>query len=387
MADARRRHDAKERARRAGATKRQARTAGWRYVDGGAPVRGTVIVGIVAVLSVWTARAGATTVGVVRPVHPPPVTNEALIRVFGELRSLGLETRMLDVADSGPAAGEGLSPTWLRPLADERGVDAVIALPGAPVPTAVDVWAADGKGRSVARRVSIDPGVGHAPQTIAIRAIELLRSCLLEIDLLAEPPARKANADVLPLAPPSSRMDASDRVDNSETSRFGIGAGAMVLFTTDGVGAEVLPCLRLDWRLTAAWLVEANVAGRGARGSVDGTLGSARVSQDQALLGIGYRPLPGRRLRPIFSASMGALRTAVEGLALPPNQGHDVARWSFLIDGGAGASFTLGDRWDLIAAAHVQAATPYPAVRFLGQTVATAAYPNLLFGFMVEAWL
>ena len=341
---------------------------------------------VVALQSVWTASAAATTVGVVRPAHPPSVTSEALIRVFGELRSLGLETRMLDVADSGPAGDAG-SPASLRPLADEHGVDAVIALPGVPVPTTVDVWAADGKGRSVARRVSIDPGVGHAPRTIAIRAIELLRSCLLEIDLLAESPARDAKGEASPAAAVVAGTGAGDHGEGVGTGRLGIGAGAAVLFTTDGVGPAVLPTLHLDWRLTAVWLVEAAVAGRGARGSVDAAAGSARVGQDQALLGIAYRPLPGWRVRPIVSAAVGALRTAVEGQASPPNTGHDLTRWSFLLDGGAGASLSFGERWAVMAAAHVQAAAPYPAVRFLGQTVATAANPNLLLSVMVEAWL
>jgi len=384
---------------------------------------------LVAALSAWTTGAGATTVGVVKVQHPPAVTGEVLIRLLGELRSLGLEPRMLEVPDPGPAGSVGPSPVYLRPLADEHGVNAVIALPGVSGPSAVEVYAADGRGRSVARRVSIDPGVGHAPQTVAIRAIELLRSCLLEIDLLAVAPAQVAKTNApAPSAPPTSasppppsstptsppsastpppssastsppsspssspsslspRADVSAGVDDTQSSRFGVAAGAIVVFTTDGVGPAVLPCLHLDWRLTAAWLVQADLAGAGGRGAVDGPTGSARVGQDQLLLGIGYRALPGRRVRPVFSVSVGALRTAVEGQALPPNLSHDVTRWSFLVDGGAGAVLRLADRWDLIAAGHVQAAAPYPAVRFVGQTVATAAAPNLLLGLTVEAWL
>lgn len=348
---------------------------------------------IIAALSCWAAQAGATTVGVVRVQHPPAVTSEVLLRLFGELRSLGLETRTLDVPDPGRAANHGGPPVYLRPLADDHRVDAVIALPGAPAPTAVEVWAADGKGRSVARRVSIDPGLSHAPQTIAIRAIELLRSCLLEIDLLAgaAPQSAKANAPAppqpVPLSSTSPPTDVSPRRDDAATGRLGIGAGGIVVFTTDGVGPAVLPCLRLDWRLTPAWLLQADLAAGGARGYVSGSTGSARVAQDHVLLGVGYRALPGRRLRPSFSLSMGALRTAVEGQALPPNQSHDVAQWSFLVDGGLGAVLRIGERWDVSAAAHVQAAAPYPAVRFVGQTVATAASPNLLLGLTVEAWL
>jgi hypothetical protein len=356
-------------------------------------VRRAASIVIVTVLSCWTARAAATTVGVVRAQHPPAVTSEVLIRLFGELRSLGLETRMLEVPDLGRAANQGGAPVYLRTVADDHRVDAVIALPGAAAPVAVEVWAADGKGRSVARRVSIDPGLSHAPQTIAIRAIELLRSCLLEIDLLAgaAPPSGNASASAPPPPVPVPSTlppaDLSARGDAATAWRLGIGAGGIVMFTTDGVGPAVLPCLHLDWRLTPAWLLQADLAGRGARGYVSGSTGSARVAQDHVLLGVGYRALPGHRVRPSFSVSMGALRTAVEGQALAPNQGHDVAQWSFLVDGGVGAVLRLGERWDVSAAAHVQAATPYPAVRFVGQTVATAASPNVLLGLTVEAWL
>jgi len=345
---------------------------------------------IVAGLCAWTTPVRATTVGLVKVPHPPAVTTEVLIRLTGELRSLGVEPRMLDVPEPAAPGSDGGSPSSLRPLAEDRGVDAVIALPGVPAPVAVEVWAADGKGRSVARRVSIDPDVSRAPQTVAIRAFELLRSCLLEIDLLAGAPPAGAKPDGVPPPLPSvvaSRPAEASAREGVASGRIGVAAGAVVVFTTDGVGPAVLPCLRLDWRLTAAWLVQADLAGVGASGSVDGATGTARVSQDQALLGIGYRPLPGRRVRPSFSVSVGALHTSVQGQALPPALGHDLGLWSFLVDGGAGAILHLNDRWDLIAAAHVQAAVPYPAVRFVGQTVATAAAPNLLLGLTVEAWL
>lgn len=335
---------------------------------------------IVVVAACWTSPAGAVTVGIVGPARTSSVTSQALLRASAEMRALGLEPRALDQLDAGPAGG---APAGLPALAAEAGVDAVIAIRGTPLPTAVEVWAADGKGRSVARGVTIDPAVERAPQTIAIRAIELLRSCLLEIDLLAapttsvkvQPPAaeRGANTAAVAAAPASPR--------------FGLGAGAVLVMTTDRVGPAVLPYLRFDWRFQAAWLARAELAGAGTASTVDGAAGSARVTQDQALVGAVYQPFPGHRLRPLAGLSAGILRTVADGQALPQYDSQRAARWSFLMSGLAGASLGLGARWDLTAGLQVQAAVPYPAVRFLGQTVATAARPNLSFGLAVQMWL
>ena len=342
---------------------------------------------IVIVVALWTLPAHALTVGVVRPSHLPAITAEVLVRLFAELQSLGLQPRTLDVPDiaDGP-------PAQLAELARESSADAVIAIPGGPLPTGVAVWAADGKGRSVTRRVSVDAEVGRVPQTIAIRAIELLRSCLLELDLLAPPAAEKVAPPKQPSPSPSPSPAApgegSDvRASGTARSRLGLAAGALLLLTTDGVGPALLPCLRLDWRVGSGWLLHAQFAGLGTAGAVNDTAGSARVEEDQALFGITYRSWPERRVRPLLGLSAGALRTAVEGDALPLYDSQRVARWSFLVDGAAGASLRLASRWDLVAAAHVQAAAPYPAVRFLGQTVGTAAHPSWLFGVALEVWL
>lgn len=341
---------------------------------------------LVLVMAVaWAATARATTIGVLRAGRPPSVTSEAMIRVVAELRALGLEPRMLDVPETvlSGSRGRGGPPSYLQSVAVEQGVDGVIALPGAPTPTAVEVWAADGKGRSVARRLSIDPSARQAPQTIAIRAIELLRSCLLEIDLLAGAPV--VTADVA--RPPALALDErSAPAEAAALPRFGVAVGALAMFTTDGVGPAVLPFLHADWQLTPIWFVRAALAGEGTRGLVEGQDGTARVGEDEILLGVGYAPFS-KRLRPVFALSAGALRTAVEGRAQAGYESHQLARWSFLVDGAAGLGLRLGARWELTAAAHLQAALPAPTIRFVGQDVATAAYPNILLGLTAEVWL
>lgn len=340
---------------------------------------------IVVVVACWALPAGAVTVGIARQAHPSTLTSQVLLRLSAEINSLGLEPRMVDLPDG--VAGGALES--LPALAAQNDVDAVIALRGAPLPAAVEVWAADHKGRSVARTVSMDPAVDRAPETIAIRAIELLRSCLLEIDLLAvpSPSAKPAAPAVAPPLVVERRGESPAPAPPPPSSRFGLAAGGVVVVDTGGVGPAVLPYLRFDWRFLAAWLARVEVAGAGTSGSVDGAAGSARVAQNQVLLGVAYHAFPQHRVRPLIGLAVGVLHTAAEGDALPQYDGQRVTEWSFLMSGVAGASVTLGPRWELTGGVHVQAAAPYPVVRFLGQTVATAAHPSLLFGLALERWL
>ena len=336
---------------------------------------------IVAALTVWSPAARAVTVSVVRPPHPSPVAAETLFRVSGELRSLGIEIRMVDLSDTEAAEIDGGAPVRLDRLATAQSTDAAIALLGSPAPTAIALWAADRRGHSVNRRLPLDPTAQQAPRTIAIRAIELLRSSLLELELATT----QAPGGESKVAPPPAQA-ALVEGERSRTERFALGAGGATVRGFDGVGLFVRPLLRFDWLFRPWWLLQGEASGLGTRATVQGLAGSARVGQDQAVAGIGYRPLAGR-LSPIFVLSAGALHTVVEGHAVAQFESQRATRWSLLLDGAAGACLRLSSRLKLTASAHLQLAVPYPAVRFVGETVATAARPNVLVALAAEVWL
>ena len=122
---------------------------------------------------------------IVRPANSPPVMVETLVRLKGELISAGFETEIVD-----GAARRGARPAIRAPrleqLAARRGADAVVAIVGDLSPDSVEVWVIDKvTGKSVVRRVPFEPTAARASETLAIRAIELLRSSFLEIDLAA----------------------------------------------------------------------------------------------------------------------------------------------------------------------------------------------------------
>jgi len=327
---------------------------------------------------VGAAAARAASVMIVRPANSPPVMVETLVRLKGELTSAGFET---EIVDGAAADSPGDSRAAFEQLAARRGADAVVAIVGDLSPDSVEVWVIDKvTGKSVVRRVPFESADARASTTLAIRAIELLRSSFLEIDLAAH--------DRRDSAPPPAVVrfvEAEQLARHPE--RFGVEVGGAATMSLDGVGPALLPLVRLDWAPRAWFVGHATLAGLGTRATVAGDAGSAQIAQAYGLLGGAVRFRAGARLRPMIALAAGALHTSVEGRAEAPNQGWVVAQWSFLVDAGVGAQLRLPDRFYVSLVAHAQLAEPYVAVRFVGAEVATSARPNLLVTLTIGAWL
>jgi hypothetical protein len=314
--------------------------------------------------------AHAVTVALVRPPGLSVAMTEALVRLHGELLSVGID---VELADS-PATREPGARAWLETLAKNRGASAVID----PVGDALDVWIIENATRRFeVSRVALEPGTENAAERLAIRAIEVLRSSFLEIDLMARErrreigakPAAAAHAEVL--GPPPER--------------FGLALGAAALTSLDGVGPALVPLLRFDLALHPRFAVQAVLAGWGSRPTVASKTGSARVGQQYGVLGGCYRFRPGQGLRPFVALAAGALRTTIEGQADLPKQAHSLVQWSFLLDANAGVELRLFGRTYATLAAHVHAAEPYVAIHFVDTVVATTGRPNLLVTLAVGA--
>lgn len=333
----------------------------------------------------WVTPVHAATVAIVRPLKLSPDLTETLSRLHGELLSVGLE---VEITESPSARGLETSDSraWLEKLAVERGVDAIIDIIGEVVPVAVDVWLVDraSRGHQVSlelSRVALEPNTEKPSERLAIRAIEVLRSSFLEIDLAA----RERRGEAI-TKPPTTSLPLAE-VDASRPERIALEVGAAALTSLDGVGPALLPVLRIDWA-ARSWLVaQATLAGLGSSPTVANTAGSARVSQQYGVLGGCYRFRAGHGLRPSITLSAGVLRTSVEGQADSPKQGHPAERWSFLLDGSLGAGLRLGGRYYAALAVHVQVAAPYVAIHFVDEVVATSGRPNLILTLTVGAWL
>ncbi len=338
---------------------------------------------LIAAWLLFGTSAHAAAVVIIRPLGSSPEVNETLSRLHGELLSVGLEVGM---ADRPAALGRDAVDfrAWLADLAAARGACAVIDIVGASGPPAVDVWVIEKSPRSPeASRVSVEPGTENPAERLAIRAIEVLRSSFLEIDLAAR--GRRGQ----PGAPPPIAASAPAEVTRpaSGPERFTVEAGVAVLTSLDGVGPALSPLVRVGWAARPWLLAQVALAGLGSRPTVATTTGNARVAQQYGVLGGSYRFRTGQALQPWVALSAGVLRTSVEGQVDSPRQGHAAVKWSFLAEASLGMGLHLGGRYHLTLAAHAQVAEPYVAIHFLDQVVATSGRPNLLMTLAVGAWL
>ena len=341
---------------------------------------------LASTLLFWAAPAHALTVAILRPLNPSAEMTETLVRLRGELLSVGLE---VEIADGPAARGQGStdSRAWLKELAAERGVDAVIDIASDGGLVAVEVWVTDKSPHKFeVSRVALESNTENVSERLAIRALEVLRSSFLEIDLAAR---ERRSA---PMARPPTSTLPQDEVNeanrpSSPPERFGLEVGAAALTGLDGVGPAILPIMRFDWAVRSWLVMQAAVAGLGSRPTVATTAGNARVAQQYGVVGACYRFRSDQRLQPFLALSAGVLRTSVEGRADLPKQGHSADQWSFLLDGSLGAELRLGGRFYAALAAHAQVAEPYVAIHFMDAVVATSGRPNFLLTLTVGAWL
>jgi hypothetical protein len=335
------------------------------------------------VLLCSASPAQAITVAVVRPPSSSPKLTETMYRLHGELLSLGLGVQIVD----GPAshdASDAQSQAWLQELATERDLDAIIAIAGKSAPVAVAVGVMERSPRRFeVSLATVDSNAADASERLAIRAIEVLRSSFLEIDLAAR---RKQNESA-PKAPAARASLEEAGAPSSHPESFGVELGAAALTSLDGVGMAFLPVVRFDWAARSWLLVQVALAGMGSRPTVTKVESRARVAQQYGVLRACYRFRPDQRLHPILALSAGALRTSVEGQTDSPKQAHTADQWSLLLDGSLGVGLRLHGRYHLTLAAHVQVAQPYVAIHFTDEVVASSGRPNLLLTLALGAWL
>lgn len=334
--------------------------------------------GLAVLAALVAARASAATVLFVPPASPSAAVSEALVRVRGELLSEGF---MVDVVDAPTEVGSRARREWIARLEADSQADAVVAMLGDRAPDAVEIRVMDPlTGQPVVRRMSFQPASGMTAKTLAIHTLELIRATFLELNLL---PAGRRPAPGPPRPEPALPTAAAPR----RLERVAVDVGAAAIFDLDGGVPLLLPAVQVSWASRPWLLFHVGGAGFGSHTTIGSSLASARTSQQFAVAGASYRFRTDRRLRPFVSLSAGVLHTWATGEAAPPELGQDVDQWSFLLDGGAGASLALGHRLHAALALEAQVAEPYPAVRFSGSVVETSTRPSLLLTVTLGLWL
>lgn len=331
----------------------------------------------------WASPASAASVVVSRPANPSPELTEALLRLQGELRAVGIEVTTVDEHREPPSRGERRAGQSVL----ERSPDARIEVVSDTETLALAVRVSEaGASTEEVARVAVHKRRKDAAKTLAIRASEVLRSRWVELELAAAPEAVDASGPAAS-APVDVGIARDTKPGRDGNERFGLAVGAALLTSLDGVGPALLPLVRVEGRLHAWLVTQVTLAGPGSRPTLENDRGSASVAQSYGLLGLCYCPPLSAGISPFLSLAGGVLRTSLEGRANPPYQGHTTTEWSFLFDVGAGAHLRLGGPLSVSLGSHLQLAEPYVSVNFADRSVASSGRPNLLFSASAGVWL
>jgi hypothetical protein len=333
---------------------------------------------VLAVVAFWPKRAEALTVALVKPEKPSPAITEALFRLQGELLAIGLEVETIGRA-ARRGAGAEAAGDWREQMAVEHDADALIEVLGESVPSAAEISIYRKSSRRLElSRVTLEPNASNAAETLALRAIEVLRSSFLELHLPVKTPPKTG-------ALPTEATP--EKAPHAHREQLGVEAGAAFLIGLDGVGPSILPLARVDWAPTT-WLgVQATFAGFGTQPTIASAAGNARVAQRYGILDLCYCTNDDSGVQPFFGLAAGFLYTALAGQAESPLRGHRVSQWSLAMEGNLGARLRLTGRYYVTLAAHVQMAEPYVAIHFADTLVATSGRPNLILTLTMGAWL
>jgi hypothetical protein len=318
----------------------------------------------------WTGRAAALTVALLRPARDDAALDEALFRLQGELLALGVSVAFLD-GPPNPGSDSGELRSLLARAGRERGIDAFIAVAADDGTLGADVWIRDESSSALRRsHVELASPAGDRAETLAIRAIEVLRSNFVALDLAAGEPASPKRSAPEPVRPEPAAPIA--------VRPLGLEAGASALMSFGRVGPALLGLARVDWAL-GPWLsLQATAAGLGTRPRVETSAGTVEVARELGLAGACFCARSPRGVQPLLAVSAGALRTRLDARATAPNLGHHAERWAALVDAAVGARLGLPGRVYLTFAAHLELAEPYVAIHVLDSVLATTGRPNLL---------
>lgn len=349
------------------------------------------LLALTALVSTPWRFAEAAGVAIVSNPSSDPLLVELVTRLHGELLAVNLEVVRLTRQTVAEPRRVTIQ-TWLERGGADTEPDAVIEVLGDAAPFAVRVWLRDTTARSHPRSLlEVASNPDDPPEKLAIRATEVLRSALLEADLLPRDAANDrdvpSDRDARSVPPDTREHDAASGPADDTASVLGVAAGAASLIGVDGVGPAIMPLVRVDVDVAPHLALHAMLAGLGTRPVVQSATDSAQLRQTQLLAGVRYRFDATKPLQPFLGLSVGALGTAIQGRARPPAEAHDHHHWSMLFEASGGLELRLFENFYATFAGHVQAAAPGIAIHLLDTQVATTGHPNLGLSATLGAWL
>lgn len=320
------------------------------------------LVGLGVLLFAWVAEAQR--VALVRP----PDTDAALLEVFNRLSAeLKLQDFEVAILDTGV---EVRTPEGLADVARRTSSVAAVRFFRQLDNTAVDVWLGNRAGGSTAMQTIAPPGGIDAPNVLAIRTVDLLRTNLREFGggprapPLPPPPPRE-------IKPPPQPPPMPEHPPN-----WRIRAEAIVLWNRPSLGPAYGASLGLSRRITDRLEIGLVAAGPVVLGTHWATPeGTASVRQE---LGWAEVRFSGWQAGPLVfgvSGGAGVMRMEVQGI-YPAELSRPDQTWSFAALLAGHMELPLGGNAAIGMTLRAIGLTPRPAVG-VGSTIAVVQFPLL----------
>lgn len=291
--------------------------------------KAALLVGTVLLFAL-TASGREETIVLVRPPPEDPLRAEAFFRLSGELTQQGFRVVAREFrGDPGPSE--------LRRLAGEEGAVAAVSLGGEKEAPEADVWVVDrATGKTTLRTIATD-GTGDAPARLALRAGELLRLSLSELEVRTPPP------DVVGAEPklatqPVREYASRERAEERNSFWLGVGvAGA----TSDGWGVLLAPRVNVQLRFRAPFELALAFTGPGGGGAFEVDGARADLAHEQLMLEPRWLVPLGDRWSLAFAPAFGLGHFSVRGTATEPWRPREASAWAALLGGRAAVRFEL----------------------------------------------
>ena len=286
------------------------------------------------------------------------------IRLRSELGAAGFSVVAVRSGRTGPGELE-------RAARDTHSIAAIAVVQ--PLENGVDaaVWITDRvTGKTLLRRVHVSPGTSDAASIFAIRAVELLRASLLELN-----DEHRPRGEVRPT--PALRKWVKPPAPAHATPRDELTAGAGVMAGPGGLPAGVAPALAFSWRAMRHFSGRVALWGP-ALGTLRRQAGSATLDQELLAVEARYEALPGQRLSPVVDVGIGGYHLGAHGSASAPYSGATGHAWSVAAVGGLGLTYNVLGPMLLSLELDAVYLLPGVGVDFAGSTVAEGGHPLLV---------
>lgn len=312
-----------------------------------------------------SAPPTTTTIVLVEPEAPSLFVKEALTRLAGELRAAGFSVVRVTSAKPDPRGS-------LEDALATSGAAAGIVLERNEDRARAEIWVSDRlTGKLSVRPLSGDDG----PPVLAVRAVELLRASLLELEPEATPKGvERAPIDALVKRPPVEKP----APHASLRAGFGVEASFVTTLHPEVGAFAFAPALRAfgsaDMGLGGRLTVVAPMLGT----ELEGALGIARITTELFLAEIVYTPPLSEWVNLTAALGLGGMHLAATGELDEPARARSEDLGAFVIAPSVGLVARVAGTFALTLEGGAFFAVPPPRIEMGDEELGVLARPSLV---------